>query len=339
MFCNILFLPFPLKTNPNYITIYTAMKCNPIRIVFTITIFIALSQLVTTPSPVYSKDKTPMEKKVTWLSDVHGWKPAGDTSLYNSKTIFQYMNGAAELYLAYNFRELKTVRFENPGKPSIIVEVYDMASSEDAYGVFTFEKQDPDAGIGQGSEFGGGLLRFWKGRNFVTIFGEEPGQDIEEAILILGRRIAGSIVHTGDPPRIILCLPDKALSYSRKDVWFFRSHIHLNQRYFVARANILMLTLDVGAVFGRYETRDGRIHVLLVHYPSPDKAESALSSFKNTYMHDAGPSDSVKTENGRWTSMARLDRYVVVVFDAVDESTSLNLINVTREILKKEGLW
>lgn len=280
-----------------------------------------------------------MEKKVTWLSDVHGWKPAGDTSLYNSKTIFQYMNGAAELYLAYNFRELKTVRFENPGKPSIIVEVYDMASSEDAYGVFTFEKQDPDAGIGQGSEFGGGLLRFWKGRNFVTIFGEEPGQDIEEAILILGRRIAGSIVHTGDPPRIILCLPDKALSYSRKDVWFFRSHIHLNQRYFVARANILMLTLDVGAVFGRYETRDGRIHVLLVHYPSPDKAESALSSFKNTYMHDAGPSDSVKTENGRWTSMARLDRYVVVVFDAVDESTSLNLINVTREILKKEGLW
>jgi len=279
-----------------------------------------------------------MEKQDAWLSDVHGWKPVHDPSPYNPKTIFQYMNGAAELYLAYNFRELKAVRFEKPGKPSIVVEVYDMASPEDAYGVFTFERQDPDAGIGQGSEFGGGLLRFWKGRYFVTIFGEEPGQDIEGAILLLGRRIANSIIRTGNPPKIISCLPDKALSYSKKDTWFFRSHIHLNQRYFVARANILKLSLDVEAVLARYEAGEGRTHILLAHYPSPEKAESAMKNFRKEYMPDAGPFNTVKTENSRWTAAARLDGYVVVVFDAVDESTSLHLINATKETLRKESL-
>ena len=248
------------------------------------------------------------------------------------------MNGAAELYLAFNFRGLKTTRFEKPGKPSIIVEVYEMGSPEDAYGVFTFEQQDPEVGIGQGSEFGGGLLRFWKGRNFVTIFGEEPGPDIEEAILILGRRISATITDSGNPPKILGYLPDKTVPFTKKDAWFLRSHIHLNQRFFVARANILMLAPDVEAVLARYDTNDGRIYILLARYPSPDKASATLASFKNTYMPDAGQAGLVKTENGKWTSISRLNSFVMVVFDAKDESSAINLINTTKDILKREGL-
>lgn len=299
---------------------------------------ILLMSLFVSPCFAYSKQEAGMNVTVSWLSDVQGWRPVSELSPYNSNTIFQHMNGAAELYLAFNFRELKTTKFEKHARPSIIVEVYEMASSEDAYGVFTFEQQDPGAGIGQGSEFGGGLLRFWKGRYFVTIFGEEPGVDIEEAILIIGRRIDASIRDSGNPPKIIGYLPDKALTFTKKDAWFLRSHIHLNQRFFVARTNILMLTQDGEAVLARYETKDGRIHVLLVRYPTPDKADAAVASFRNAYMPDAGPSGSVKTENGRWTSAARLNNFAVVVFDAGDESSAINIINATREILKKESL-
>jgi hypothetical protein len=279
-----------------------------------------------------------MEKQVSWLSEVQGWRVFADPSPYNTKTIFQYMNGAAELYLAFNFRGLKTTRFEKSGGPSIVVEVYEMGSPEDAYGVFTFEQQDPETGIGQGSEFGGGLLRFWKGRNFVTIFGEEPGPDIEEAILLLGRRIAATITDSGNPPKILGYLPDKTLPFTKKDAWFLRSHIHLNQRFFVARANILMLAPDVEAVLARYETKDGRIHILLVRYSTPEKAGAAHASFKKAYMPDAGKADSVKTENGKWTSIGRLNSFVVVVFDAADENSAINLIKATKEILKREGL-
>ena len=308
------------------------------RVFYTFIFCIALVPLFVCSTTVYSKTEVSMENKTSWLSEVHGWKAAADPSPYNTKTIFQYMNGAAELYLAFNFRGLKTTRFEKSGGPSIVVEVYEMGSPEDAYGVFTFEQQDPEVGIGQGSEFGGGLLRFWKGHNFVTIFGEEPGPDIEEAILVLGRRIAATINDSGNPPKILGYLPDKTLPFTKKDAWFFRSHIHLNQRFFVARANILMLAPDVEAVLARYETKDGRIHILLVRYSTPEKAEAAHASFKKVYMPDAGKADWVKTENGKWTSIGRLNSFVIVVFDADDESAASSLVNANKDILKREGL-
>jgi hypothetical protein len=308
------------------------------RVFYAFIFCIALVPLVVCPTTVYSKTEVSMENKTSWLSDVLGWKAVSDPLPYNSSTIFKYMNGAAELYLAFNFKELKTVRFEKSGKPSIIVEVYEMASPEDAYGVFTFEQQDPGVDIGQGSEFGGGLLRFWKGRTFVTIFGEESGQDIETAILTLGRRIAETIPETGNPPKISGYLPDKALQFTKKDAWFLRSHIHLNQRFFIARGNILMLAPDVEAVLARYEAKDERIHILLVHYPTPDMATKALASFKNAYMPDAGTSTFVKTENAKWTSIARLNSFVIAVFDAPDEPLAQSLIKATAHILKKEGL-
>jgi hypothetical protein len=60
------------------------------------------------------------------------------------------MNGSAELYLAYDFQNLRVRRYEKPNQPPITLEFYDMASSENAYGVFSFERQDEAAGIGQG---------------------------------------------------------------------------------------------------------------------------------------------------------------------------------------------
>ena len=107
-----------------------------------------------------------------------------------------------------------------------------MGSPADAFGVFSFDRQDPDAGIGQGSEFGGGLLRFWKGRYFVSVYGEGEGKEQEEAVLEIGRRLASSIVETGEPPRLIRALPEER--QVEGSVRFVRSHVLLNQRCFVS---------------------------------------------------------------------------------------------------------
>ena len=116
---------------------------------------------------------------------------------YNSKTLFSYMDGAAELYLAYGFQNLTVRRLERSDQPPITCELYEMASSEDAYGVFSFEHQDEPVGIGQGSEFGGGLLRFWKDKYFVSIYAEGEGADVESGILKMGRAAANSIPAVG----------------------------------------------------------------------------------------------------------------------------------------------
>jgi hypothetical protein len=101
------------------------------------------------------KGKTNMNLEISLPTEAEGWKWDGNEERYDSQSVFQYMNGAAELYLAYDFQNLRVRRFEKPDRPSITLELYDMASSENAYGVFSFERQDRAVGIGQGSEFGG----------------------------------------------------------------------------------------------------------------------------------------------------------------------------------------
>jgi hypothetical protein len=297
---------------------------------------LAAVMTVLCPSALQAEEKA-MNRPVSWPSAAEGWKRSDPPEIYNSTTIFKYMDGAAELYLAFNLRTLSAARFENPGKPAIIAEVYEMGSPEDAYGIFAFEQQDPPVGMGQGSEFGGGLLRFWKGRYLVSIFGEEPGPEIEKATLMIGRMIADDLAGSGSPPDILNLTPDNALSFASKKAWFLRSHVLLNQRFFIAQTNLFKFAPDVAAVLVRYETKGGRIHVLLVRYPSPERATEALAAFRNGYMGDGGMDNAVRRENGKWTAVERLNQYVVATFDAPDEALARGLIKSTVTNIRGEG--
>ena len=132
------------------------------------TFWVMMVWILTAVEIVQGEEKGKMDQAIYLPAEIEGWKWDGKEIRYNSRTLFDYIDGAAELYLAYGFQNLTARRFEKSNHPPLILELYEMASSEDAYGVFSFERQDEAVGIGQGSEFGGGLLRFWKGKYFVS---------------------------------------------------------------------------------------------------------------------------------------------------------------------------
>ena len=122
--------------------------------------FFIMVWIFTVVEIVEGEEKGKMDPEISLPAEAAGWTWDGKEMKYDSKSVFQYMNGAAELYLAYGFQNLSVRSFEKPNQPPITLELYDMASSANAYGGFSFEHQDEAVGIGQGSEFGGGLLRF-----------------------------------------------------------------------------------------------------------------------------------------------------------------------------------
>jgi hypothetical protein len=144
--------------------------------------------------------------------------------------VFDYIDGAGELYLAYGFEQLAVRRFEKADQPPLTIECYRMASAEGAFGVFSFERQGESVGIGQGSELGGGLLRFWKGRYFVSIFADGEGAEAESAILQLARLTAAAIREEGQPPRVIGLIPGRDAGlvetfFDRRYVWPYKALI------------------------------------------------------------------------------------------------------------------
>ena len=68
-----------------------------------------------------------------------GWNAVDQEYRYGRDDLWEYINGAAELFLTYRFRELVVADFEQ-GEGSLTVSVYDMGSPLDAYGIFETEK-------------------------------------------------------------------------------------------------------------------------------------------------------------------------------------------------------
>jgi len=278
---------------------------------------------------VEGEQKGKMNPEIFLPAEAAGWTWDGKEKKYNSKTLFDYIDGAAELYLAYGFQGLNVRKFEKSNQPPVTVEVYEMASSEDAYGLFSFERQDEAVGIGQGSEFGAGLLRFWKGKYFVSIYADGGGAEAESAILTMGRATADLIQGIGQEPELVDLIPGKDLGLIDRSVRYLNSHILLNQRVFIAHENILNLSRRTEAVLAQYVREKQKTHMLLIRYPSVKGATDAYQSFMGAYLPDAGGKDLLKTEDQKWTMARQRGEVVIAVFGAPTAADAEALFKTT----------
>ncbi len=260
--------------------------------------------------------------------EIHGWVANPEVRQYDRRTLFKYIDGGAELYLAYRFRKVSAHTYTKAGGPDIIVDIYDMSTPEDAFGVFTAEREGEDIGIGTGSEYEAGLLRFSKGRFFVSIMTHEETRQSRKALLSLARAVAGTIQSIGEKPRVLSLLPEKGLM--ERSIRYFYDHNILNLSYYLADENILHLDSHTEAVLARYSAEEGMPYLLLAKYRSRQHAKTAFRSFLNAYMPDAGGLGIARTENGTWTAADVFSTIVAVVLEAPSDAWAHSLLGAVR---------
>ena len=61
--------------------------------------------------------------------EINGWEAKEKDQLYDPQTIFDYIDGAGEVYRSYNFKRLLARRFSKGGQPDIVADLFEMASS------------------------------------------------------------------------------------------------------------------------------------------------------------------------------------------------------------------
>jgi hypothetical protein len=260
--------------------------------------------------------------------EINGWIVNPEVRQYDRKTLFKYIDGGAELYLAYRFRKLYVHTYTKAGEPNIVMDIYDMSTPEDAFGVFTAEREGEDIGIGTGSEYEAGLLRFSKGWFFVSIMTFEETRQTRKAVLSLAKAAADAIQSIGDKPQLLLFLPEKGLM--ERSIRYFHDHNILNLNYYIADENILHLDSHTEAVLARYSGEEGKPYLLLVRYRSKQLAKTAFRSFLNAYMPDAREPGIVRTENGTWTAADAASTFVTVVLEAPSDSWARSLLEAVR---------
>src|SRR4030043_889016 len=297
--------------------------------------FLFSVKLLITGTFVFSADRDgkSMEMKKLFPIKIGSYQSDGKDEFYDRQTAFRYMDGAAELYRSYGFKLLMVRRYTKADHPPIIVETFDMGSSEDAFGVFSYETGDEEVGIGQGSDFGGGLLRFWKGKFFINVYAEQEGPPTKKDVLDLGRTLADSIKQEGKKPKLINLLPKEDLI--ERSIRYFHHHQSLNYHYFVSHQNILRLGERTDVLLSAYASQtEGKAFLLLIQYPTQTLATGGFQSFVKAYMPESSSSKAIKIENGRWTAAQFYKNYVMVIFDSPSKEKGEALIQATQRNLE-----
>jgi len=265
------------------------------------------------------------DSEVTLPDQVGEWRVAEEDAVYDRETLYDYMNGGAEVYLSYDFRTVKVRRFAGPNDGEVVLDVYDMGSAPEAFGIFSTSIEDPEVGLGQGSEFGAGLLKFWKDRWFVSAVNMGIDEESDAALLEIGKLVDAAIESTGPLPHLLALLPSEGLHERISS--FFHSDVVLNNRYFIASENVLQLTDETSCVFGEYGVAGENGKLLIVEYKNTAWAEEAFNGFLNAYMPEAGPDRLQQIESGGWVMAKRDDRRVAIVFDAPSRERASELLS------------
>jgi hypothetical protein len=272
---------------------------------------------------------------------IGAWTRAGEAKRVGAGAIFDYMDGAGELYLAYRFDHLEVVEYRAGEGDEILVELYRMRGADDAFGLLSGDWGGEPVALGPAAPdgrpralYGAGLLRLAAGGTYARVMATRETPASREAVLALGRAIAAG--HEAAPaPRLVAALPPTVgtgHTLRRDSACFLRSHLVLNSAYFLSRQNILDLGPEVDAVSARYDppaTAAGasRVRVVLVAYPDADRARRAFDHFRAAYLPetpaDAAAAGTIVTpiEDG-WAGARQVGRALAIALECPDRATA-----------------
>lgn len=266
--------------------------------------------------------------------EIEGWKPIEQDILYDPETIFSYIDGAGEVYRAYNFRWLLVRRYERKNYPAIIVDFFDMGRSEDAFGIFTHDLEGERILIGQDGLYKGGWLAFWKDQFYVSIYSEQETEEIKKGIITLGKKIAQAIPKEGKRPLIVDYLP---IDWDRNKAHYFHLLSSLNYHFFVTTENWLELDETTEAVLAWKQKENKKMYLLIINYADEAKAQRAINKFLQNYLPEADETGTARTEDGFWDGAKAHKALGVVVFGANSAQEVETLIEQVLINLDKVG--
>jgi hypothetical protein len=210
---------------------------------------------------------------------VGDWRGLGDGERYDPETIFSYIDGHAEVYLAYGMQACLSRRYNLPqGSGEITLDIFALDSPAGAFGVFTHNREGEEVALGQGGVVRQGWLAFWKGRFFVSVYyAEEETARSREAMLELARRVAEAIDESGALPAIVRDLPsagrvEKSVRYlCNRDVLAY----HLPSLV----GTQLHITSTTPVALASYERGGVAAKLLLIDYASVANARAVGAEF------------------------------------------------------------
>jgi hypothetical protein len=149
------------------------------------------------------------EAKDFKFPEMTGWKQSEEPQTFLPKTLYEYINGAADLYLTYDFQELRVAEYLNDRKASVTIEIYRHKSPTDAFGIYSQERL-PEANylnIGAQAYIDKNILDFFSGSYYVKINSYNTGAEDQEVLQAFAKGVVENLDEKGGLPSRLSSFP------------------------------------------------------------------------------------------------------------------------------------
>ena len=150
-----------------------------------------------------------LEAKDFKFPEIAGWRQSGEVQTFSPKTLFEYINGDADLYLMYDLQELKVTEYLNEKKASVIVDVYRHKTPTHAFGIYSQERLSNANFINVGAQgyVEEEILNFIAGPYYVKITGYKIESGAQEVLLSFAKKVLENLGEKGTLPTLLNSFP------------------------------------------------------------------------------------------------------------------------------------
>jgi len=150
----------------------------------------------------------------TLLPQISGWTFSEPPQTYLPGTLFEYIDGAAEAYLSYDFKELVVAQYkEENSKAALTLEIYDLGNDKNAFGIYSAEKYPESRFISVGNQgyVEEGTLNFIVGSCYVKLLCYDCGENAEGILNLFAQDVEKRIKLKGSLPQALSFFPKEGL--------------------------------------------------------------------------------------------------------------------------------
>ena len=235
------------------------------------------------PSPTPEAALPSPEQALPDADVVPGWSRADGATTYDRDTLFDFMNGAADLYFTFGFELLAVGKYVHADGGQLRIEVYRTATDADAYGLFTYNAYGEPIELGvDGRLASRDGLSFWQRRTFVQILGR--GEADDGALRAFAKAVASALPADGKRPALVDALPADGLQPG--SARFFREPMALDNFLWLGPENVLGLGPDAEGVLAEYQLSGQEAILMLVAFADSVRAQAAQSGLEGAGVED-----------------------------------------------------
>jgi hypothetical protein len=225
-----------------------------------------------------------------FFTSIDGWEDPEEVDVYSPETLWDIINGAADVFMAYDFQELYWGEYINSADNTvyIVMEIYRQGDPVNAFGVYSQERpRTPQLiDIGVQGYTAPGVLHFFVADCYVKIRSHDRSEDTARAMEKMAKHVSDLLDPDPGFPDIVTMLPEEGrIEYSEE---------YINTNFlghpFLSRAFV-----------SSYDIDGNRFNLFIIKNKTREEGEKILTDYyKFSGQEIKDPGEGTHRIDDRW---------------------------------------